>query len=195
MPLFCIHCYSLFIFPSGQNQVQRDGILLSPYVKFSRRLTVSFGGLFFHIVSSVLCISLAAYGFCSHIITFLVFSGLELFIVQQRRWGFRVCVQVFEKCFILAFLKLLRGNTCAEVFQKHYCRKSFYFFFIFSFLFESSLSSCERTWLRTVSSSLDLNLVQYMFFIFLLILLEAAVTADVFLNRDWEEVKFKLTIN
>lgn len=27
----------------------------------------------------------------------------------------------------------------------------------------------------------------YMFFIFLLILLEAAVTADVFLNRDWEE--------
>lgn len=71
LPLFCIHCYFLFIFPSAQNQVQRDGILLSPYLKFSYRLTVSFSGLFFHIVSSVLCISLAAYGFCSHIITYL----------------------------------------------------------------------------------------------------------------------------
>lgn len=36
-----------------------------------------------------------------------------------------------------------------------------------------------------------LNLVQYMFFVFLLLMLEAAVTADVFLNRDWEEVTFK----
>lgn len=38
----------------------------------------------------------------------------------------------------------------------------------------------------------DLNLVQYMFFVFLLLMLEAAVTADVFLNRDWEEVTFKV---
>uniref|UniRef100_A0A2P2KCW3 Uncharacterized protein n=1 Tax=Rhizophora mucronata TaxID=61149 RepID=A0A2P2KCW3_RHIMU len=31
-------------------------------------------------------------------------------------------------------------------------------------------------------------MVQYMLFIFLLFMLEAGVTADVFLNHDWEEV-------
>ena len=33
-----------------------------------------------------------------------------------------------------------------------------------------------------------LNWLQYMVFIFLLFMLEAGMTADIFLNRDWEEV-------
>lgn len=34
----------------------------------------------------------------------------------------------------------------------------------------------------------DLNCVQYMLFVILFLMLEAVVTADVFLNPDWEEV-------
>jgi len=36
-------------------------------------------------------------------------------------------------------------------------------------------------------ANFDLNQIQYMLFIFLLLMLEAGVTADVVLNRDWEE--------
>jgi hypothetical protein len=40
----------------------------------------------------------------------------------------------------------------------------------------------------TFLANFDLNRIQYMFFVFLLLMLEAGVTADVFLNRAWEEV-------
>ncbi|KAF8413899.1 hypothetical protein HHK36_001895 [Tetracentron sinense] len=38
-----------------------------------------------------------------------------------------------------------------------------------------------------IRNTVDLKSSQYMVFVFLLLLLEAAVTADVFLNSDWEE--------
>uniref|UniRef100_A0A6N2M980 Uncharacterized protein n=1 Tax=Salix viminalis TaxID=40686 RepID=A0A6N2M980_SALVM len=63
-------------------------------------------------------------------------------------------------------------QNCCFLLEKHH--------FVHSWSFSSL--GC-----MTFSANFELNRIQYMLFVFLLIMLEAGVTADIFFNRDWEE--------